>query len=129
MNNDSTWINIVGVGTFSFLTATETFFNDGVNTPGLSRAGPAPDLFDGPTSSVLDGWDMLTSIGPVGGTMYLTQWDVNWDPVFTDGGRLLFNSGSSAGTFEAVVVPEPSGLVLLSLGLIGYGLYRRRLIA
>ena len=83
-----------------------------------------PDLFNGPTSALLDGWDMLTSRGPVSGTMSLLQWSASWKPVITDRGQLLFNSGSSVGTFQAVVVSEPSGLVLLSQGLIGYGLYR-----
>jgi hypothetical protein len=126
IHHDSAWITIDGVGTFNFITATRTFVNN--DTPGFSRSS-GPDLFNGPTSPLIDGWDMLSSIGPVGGTLNLLQWGLS--PVITDGGQLLFDSGSSQGSFTAVVgqgVPDGSSVLgLLAVAFAGLVALRRKL--
>lgn len=134
IDHDEAWIAIDGVGTFNFLTGTRTFFNDYNNTPGFSRAGSGGlDLFNGPSTSSLDGWTMQTSIGPVDGQLYLMQWDASHTAVDTDGGRLMFNSGTSDGMFKAVVgvsVPDVSStLLLFGCALVGFGGLRRKLLS
>jgi len=123
LEHDSASITIDGIGTFDFVTATRTFFNDNVDNPGFGLSSSS-DLFDGPTSALLDGWDMLSSIGPIAGNMTLLQWDLL--PVNTTGGVLVFESGIAAGGFEATVIPEPGTLVLVSIGLLGQIGYSRR---
>lgn len=123
INHLSASIFINGVGTFNFITGTRTFLN--TQLVGFSRAGESADLYNGPDNVALLGWDMASSIGPVGGTGGLLQW-LN-SPVLTDGGQLVFDSGSSDATFQAIVgVPEPGTLVLLGLGLAAMGFGRRR---
>jgi hypothetical protein len=126
-------IDIVGVGTFDFISPTRTFFNDAVNVVGFSRGGGGGgDLYNGPASATLDGWDMLTSIGPVAGTGSLIQW-ADAPQINTSGGILIFNDRvASSATFTAVVaadaVPEPATLTMFGLGALGFvgGALRRR---
>ena len=114
-------ITITGVGTFDFITATRTFVVPGFQLVGFGFA-LGPDLFNGPEDVEFVGWDLVSSIGPIAGIGNLLQWDLG---VLTDGGELRFNDGSSAATFQAVI-SEPGTLTLLSLGLLGLGLARRR---
>jgi hypothetical protein len=130
IDHNSALIVIDGVGTFNFITPTRTFFNDGGNIPGFSRAGPnGLDLFNGPQTTLLDGWDMLSSVGPLGGTLFLSQWTNT--PVLTDGGQLIFANGSSQGSFTAVVgqgVPDGSSVLgLIAVAFAGLVALRRRL--
>src|SRR5688572_22144915 len=92
IDHTSASIAIAGLGTLDFVTGTRTFFNDSTNTPGFSRGSGVggADLYNGPTTVLLDGWDMLTSVGPFAGTMNLLQWSSS--PVNTSGGVLVFNS-------------------------------------
>jgi len=129
LDHDSASIDIAGVGALNFVTATRTFFNDSLDIAGFSRAGfGGTDLYNGPSSALLDGWDMLSSIGPIGGSLQLMQWLLS--PVVTDAGQLIFNSSSTRGTFQAIVgssVPENSTTVLLiGCALVGLGAMRRK---
>jgi hypothetical protein len=114
-NNIAASIAISGLGSFDFITATRYFANVGI--VGFSHAGISGaemfDLFNGPA---IPPWDMLSSIGPIAGTGVLLQWDRS--SILTNGGVLVFNDGSSASTFAATVVPEPSTLLLLGSGLV-----------
>ena len=127
LSNDhlSATITIDGVGTFTFSTGTRTFFNND-NVVGFSRASTGgADLFNGPTSALLSGWNMATSIGPIQGTGSLLQWS-NTPVINTDGGVLNFTSSTGPAIFTATVVPEPSTYLLMGLGLLGLGFMSRK---
>jgi hypothetical protein len=128
INHDSASITIAGLGTFGFITATDTFVNNPINTPGFSRVNGG-DLYNGPVALPFGSWDMLSSIGPVGGTMSLLQWAGG---VSTSGGSLVFANSSGQGTFAAVVgsrtVPDASStLVLLGCVVAALAGVRRKL--
>lgn len=123
-------IDIAGIGLLTFTTATRTFVNNNGNIVGFSRAGlSGADLYNGPVNAVFDTWDMLSSIGPVGGVIGLLQWGLT--PVNTSGGVLFFESAASSGFFQAIVgnqVPEPGTLALAGIAVLALSLARRRRI-
>lgn len=122
-NHDTASIFIDGIGTFEFVTPTRTFITN-ANLVGFSHSGIlGTDLFSGPLSASLDGWDMLTSIGPVSGNGSLQQW--NLGNVQTDGGILFFNNGQTPATFLAI--PEPL-TILGAATAAGFGAFFKRQI-
>jgi len=117
IDNTSASIQLNGLGTFAFLTATRIFVSYDLALVGFSRSGSTgADLFNGPSNAAFSTWNMLTPIGPFNGTGQLVQWASQASPpipqVNTNGGILIFNNGSSATTFKAVV-PEPATALLL----------------
>ena len=113
--NDWATISIAGSGVYHFITSTQSDYYPWNYGVGFVRS-TGLDLYDGNNSPTLANWDMLTSIGPATGDMYLQQWTADYDPVMTDGGQLIVNGGTCLGTYQASV-PEPSGLVLLIISV------------
>jgi len=133
IGHTSASINIGGLGTLSFITATETFVNNTNKRAGFTNTTDGSDLFYGPSNAALGTWDMLTSFGPVAGSGAILQWmGPPFDPtVTTDQGVLRFNDASGFNaTFQAVVrpseVPEPGSLALAAFGLMALVALRRR---
>ena len=121
-------IEIVGLGTFDFNIATRTFLNTDLNTVGFSRSEfgglEGSDLYNGPMSNpVFDGWEMLTSIGPiVDNDFRIFQF---FNGIETSGGILDFTDEQFVdGTFEAIVVPAPTSFAMI--GLAGLTATRRQ---
>ncbi len=118
IDHSSASILIGGLGSFGIVTPTRTFASNVGHLVGFSRAGAGGlDLFNGPSSSAFDTWDMLTPIGPVTGPGGLLQWGLN-PLIQTTGGVLIFNDAVVPNaTFTAI--PEPAALTLLgALGLL-----------
>jgi hypothetical protein len=131
---DSAQISLSGIGTFSFTTPLREFVNAHPNLPifhllpavGLGRAGTGGlDLLQGPASSQLTGWQMLSTIGPLTGDGSIVQWTLTDDPVLTSGGRLIFSDAGVQVTYTATLVPEPSTLLLAIAGFVFFPLRRR----
>ena len=116
----SATITIDGLGTFDITDGTRTFVNNNYQIVGFSRGNHGTDLFNGPDDPAFTVWEMLTSLGPVGGTGSLMQWD---DGINTSGGILDFYDGSSPATFAATI-PAPGVMALL--GVAGFVGRRRR---
>jgi hypothetical protein len=120
-------IDIEGLGSFQFTSSTRTFVNQDTPIAGFSRGSVlGSDLFNGPEASNFFSWDMLTSIGPITGVGYLTQW-ASGDVVITTGGALRFvETAVVQTTFQATVIPEPSMIVLAATGVISATTIGRR---
>jgi hypothetical protein len=116
-------IDITGVGSYDLIINTRTFVNTVFGKVGFSRSDSGDfDLFDGPIDSLFVSWNMLSDIGPITSIGTLRQWDYPFSPVLTDGGRLLFNNGTSIATFQADIeapAPEPATMLLFGTGLAG----------
>ncbi|WP_425039538.1 VPLPA-CTERM sorting domain-containing protein [Primorskyibacter sp. S187A] len=126
INHASASIEILGVGTFDFLSPTRTFVNNANEVVGFSREGAnGNDLLNGPEDSIFSSWDMTTSIGPVTGDLEYLQWTNS--PVETDAGTLVFNNATVFGSFEAIVapVPLPAAGWLMIAGIGGLAAMRR----
>ncbi|MDX2152709.1 MAG: PEP-CTERM sorting domain-containing protein [Bryobacteraceae bacterium] len=120
-------IFIEGFGPLTFVSPTRTYVNNTFGAVGFSRGPNSTDLFNGPTGTPFDTWDMLTSIGPIGGSGFTLQWEL--EDVVVDAGVLYFSEGESTAVFQAVTgVPEPGtfGLAMAALGLVWVGVRRRR---
>lgn len=121
--NSSANIAIQSLGSFDFVTSTGVFCN--TDAPGIGFTATY-DLFTIQNPAAAS-WDMTTSIGPVYAQAgQLLKWD---DPlIHTSGGILIFEDRAGIPcSFEAVVVPEPSALIVLGGGLAGLlGIRRRR---
>jgi hypothetical protein len=132
INHVSSSISIDGVGTLQILSPTRTFvaFANNLQTVGYARAdGEEFDLYDGPKNTAFATWDMLSSIGPIGGTASLFQWSgIGFGPVNTNAGVLIFPDQGSPVTFTATIVPEPSTFALAALGAAALLAARRRFL-
>jgi hypothetical protein len=132
--DNSTVVTIGGLGTFTFTSQTEVWWDTPLDFGGLGayKGDPATiigaNLVDVGDSS-LAGWNENTSIGPVINptTGSFTQWtSVNEE---TNAGQLIFDSGGSLSSFQASVVatPEPSTLFLTGAGVLGTFIMRKRI--
>ena len=126
--HDSASIVIDGVGTYDFVTATETFFNDTLDRVGFSKPAPnGGELYHIGTYAPLDGWDMLSSVGPINAPLTLVGWD--FIVVNTSGGQLVFNDQViDDGVFQASVfsIPEPTSTTILGVVAMSGLLIRSR---
>ncbi|HEY4312282.1 MAG TPA: PEP-CTERM sorting domain-containing protein [Pirellulales bacterium] len=129
INNGQSTFDIDGLGSLTLITGTRTFLDPNNGLVGYSLIdNEGPDLFDGPTNAALESWAMLDSIGLVTGTGRLLQWSQSETGVSvqTDRGALFFNNGTPAATFQAVLLPEPSTLILAALGGLALAAMRGR---
>ena len=123
--HDSASIELEGIGVFDFTTATRTIYIDNADTVGLNKPPTnGGDVYLSDSNAAFDGWDMLSSLGPVSGQHTLVGWD--FIVVNTTGGRLVFNDETIAGSFQASVVPEPASSALLGIGAVFGILVRSR---
>ena len=130
IDHGSAHIDIFGLGTLSFIPPTRTFVNNVTQTVGFSGAGitgiTRADLFNGPTNGAFAAWDMLSSIGPIGGAGEVLQWGLS--PINTSGGILFLDNSFTDAEFKATVIPLPSGglLLLTALSVGGIAVRRRK---
>jgi PEP-CTERM motif len=122
----SSSININGIGTVQILTQTSTAVNSG-NQIIYGDVETNLGLVYGPFTTQFNSWDMTTGIGPISASGGIGEWISS--PVLTNDGSLDFfdSINTITLTFQAILVPEPSTLALLALGLIALLLARRRL--
>jgi hypothetical protein len=123
--HQSSQISIADIGVFTITTGTRTFVNNtasgGQGLVGFSRQSGI-DLFNGPSGSGLDTWDLITNIGPISGNGRLIQWfseDVN-----TNAGILVFDNNNNVSASFQAIIPAPGAVALL--GMSGLLAARRR---
>jgi hypothetical protein len=92
--------------TYAISTALRTYKSSAA--VGLSRSSSVVggDLYNTDSDPAFSAWDMTTSLGPITTTRYLIQWD-SGAPIETDGGTLIFDTGETTGTFEAILGADP----------------------
>jgi hypothetical protein len=113
----SAFVEIAGLGTFDFITATGSGVNNSSLLVQFIKAPLGQSLTSGPVDPGFADWDMQTSIGPITGDGSLLQWGFTNMQV-TDG-PLIFDDGPVVITFTATV-PAPSALTLfLAAGALG----------
>ncbi len=87
---------------------------------------PAPTTLLGTSSNAFENYDLTTSFGPTSGTAIFNS---GLSAATAGGSTFNISSVSTQSTFTAVVVPEPSSVILAGsgfLGLAGFRHVRRR---
>lgn len=123
--DNSTVVTIGGLGTFTFTSQTEVWWDTVILGGGLGAYNGDPSTVLGVNlvdvgGSSFAGWNENTSIGPVlNPTGGFTQWTFVTEQ--TNAGQLIFDNGGSLSSFQASVgaVPEPTSFLLLGAGLLG----------
>lgn len=110
--------NLRGIFNEALQTAPGVIFNETVVTPGANHgeAGLFSATWDKLNNGVAD--NLNDNVGPVGPGN--ATWAFQWDFVIAPGGSVLISKD------KLLQVPEPSTLALISLGLAGLALRRRR---
>lgn len=98
------------------ITLTETIAQTGV-IPWANRGEVA--TFPSTLNQLATSYDLNNSVGPVTGD---ATWALQWDLTLADGAVFTISKDK---LLTGVVIPEPSSLALVSLGLLGYALRRR----
>lgn len=107
---DHATFELTGLGNFAFTNPQSITLDTRVNevyfAPGFVRA-----TVSSPSDMTLGTWDFISSMGPIngaGGTIVETGYSID-----TSGGPLVFdNSDAVPMTFQAIIVPEPTSLLL-----------------
>ncbi|WP_163836917.1 hypothetical protein [Spartinivicinus ruber] len=125
-------VKIDGLGIFDFISKTRTFVNNNSAIVGFSRSvdlgHSGTDLYNGPSDSLFNTWDMLSSTNLISGSARFLQWGVD---IITNSGVLLFeNVTSSTASFKATIkhISEPPFWPLMMVGMAGL-LLRRTFVA
>ncbi len=127
-DHTSASIAIAGVGTFDFNQVTHSFYNSNSPVAGFSRTvlpGIISDLFNGPYTPALAGWDMASSIGPISGEGEVLQWESFMVPVETTGGTLFFETDFDTEATFTAIVPAPGGAAVMAFGFVAAARRRR----
>jgi hypothetical protein len=120
---DSGTFTLTGLGDFDFTNPQSITLDTRVNNvyfaPGAVRAAVGS-----PSDIAIATWDFVSSLGPISGTggiVVETGFSIQ-----TSGGPLVFdNSNTVPMTFRAVVVPEPSTILLSIFGVAALSGFRR----
>jgi hypothetical protein len=104
---------VSGIGTATFTIPTINVANQGIPAVGIGAPNQNLAILFANNNSAFASYDLSTSLGPITGS-----------PTFNGLGSFgttvgpFFLSAVSTVTFQAIVVPEPSILVLLGFGFI-----------
>lgn len=117
LTHDTATIDIGGIGALNISTITSSAVNFNSDSMFFANLPANLSIYFLGANAALDGWDMLSSIGPFDLDSTAQSWDEA--PLQTSGGELEFTSASGTGTFQAIVVPAPASLGAFALaGLV-----------
>jgi hypothetical protein len=123
IDHASAQIEINGVGSYSFLDPTSTYYDFQSPSVYLTRTPDVLLLGSTVPISGLAGWNMLTSIGPISTAFLSIQWENI--PLLTSGGTLSLSGFIPSASFTATLVPEPCAFVLTVIASAGFVSRRR----
>jgi hypothetical protein len=116
-------VTVAGIGTATFTDSLEVFDNHLNAFAGFEDLTAFADVLDTRDATFVS-YDLTTSIGPVTNSSLINP----GQHFNTTLGQLIFDSAAADSTFTAVTsstVPEPAGLTLAGLAVVGLARYRR----